>query len=66
MTPETKLSRLGWQLETAHFADHSEYRASCGGFFTPYRESAEATLNDVLAYKCKENAEAVGQQKARF
>lgn len=66
---EKQLQRLGWNLfDSRQFVVNGEreYRASCGGFLTPWRSTEQAVLNDVLAIKAKENAEAVGDQKARF
>ncbi len=71
MKIQNQLRQLGWELEVLGMrvispTEKEEYRAICGGFKTPWRYSLDAVLNDVLAIKAKENAEAVGPQKARW
>jgi hypothetical protein len=64
---EKTLAQLGWTLETIHgFEDCVPYRATRGGFSTPWCSTEAEVLKLVEAIKGKENAAAVGEQKARW
>jgi hypothetical protein len=62
MTIVEQLWQLGWKLE----CEGPVYRASCQGFYTPWRETQAEVMADVSAIKGRENAAAVGPQKARW
>jgi hypothetical protein len=62
-----QLRQLGWELACRTMEKVPEFKAWCGNFASgPWRTTPEAVLNDVIAIKCRENAESVGPQKARW
>lgn len=63
--PEKVINRLGWLMERDTIEDRG-FCASCGGFNTPWRETPEEVVADVLAVKGRENAAAIGPVKARW
>jgi hypothetical protein len=69
---EKTLAQLGWTLERDEWEPDDVqgllpcYRATCGGFSTPWRATEAEVLQLVEAIKGKENAAAVGEQKARW
>jgi hypothetical protein len=65
---EKTLAQLGWELECDSSCPHCDpvYRATCGNFSTPWRSTEAEVLQLVEAIKGKENAAAVGEQKARW